>query len=117
MGDRAEMNSSSVRWLRAVKTEEAVSHRQNNCVNEVAGDPASAKQLVYSANLCFNSCAEQSHKDSVREAAVKERVCSKTIQPAMGTQLHLHMLLISPALCQQQDTPTSYGSPAPPPCS
>ena len=32
------------------------------------GDPASAKQLVYFANCCFNSCAEQRQKDGVRKS-------------------------------------------------
>ena len=34
------------------KSEEAVDHRQNNYVKA-----ARAKQLVYFANCCFNSCA------------------------------------------------------------
>ena len=53
------------------------------------------KQLVYCSNCCFNSCAEQSHKDSAREATVKEQLCSKTKYPAMRVQLHLPALHLS----------------------
>ena len=67
------------------------------------GTPASAKQLVYSSNCCFNRCAEQSHEDSVRKAAVEEQLSSKTNRPATRAQLHLLALdlawaLNSPAL-------------------
>ena len=36
-------------------------------VKEVGTPPVPIKQLVYSANCCFNGCAEQSRKDSVRD--------------------------------------------------
>ena len=35
-------------------------------------DPGCAKQLVCSANFCFNCCTEQSHNDNVRSTAVEE---------------------------------------------
>ena len=55
-------------------------HRQNNSyVKAVHGDLASAKQLVYSANCCFNCCAEQSHKDNVRNTAVEEQLKQKAV--------------------------------------
>ena len=58
----------------------------------------SAKQLVHFANCCFNSCAEQSHKDSVKEATVQEQFSNKTIYPAMRIQFHLPALDLSWAL-------------------
>ena len=75
-----------VRALRPAKTEEIVSHRQNNNNVKGGGDPASAKQLVYFANCCFNSCVEQSHKDSVREPTVEEQLSSK-----VNTVLNVHI--------------------------
>ena len=57
------------------------------------GDLVSEKQLVCSANRCFNSCAEQSHKDSVQKATVEEQLGNQTIRPAQ------------------------YENTAPPPCS
>ena len=56
------------------------------------GTPASAKPLVYFANCCFNSCAGQSRKDSVRKATVEGQLSSKT-----------------------GDNPSGYEGPAPPP--
>ena len=50
---------------------------------------------VYITNCCFNSSAGQSHKDSVRKATVEEKLCSKTIPPAMKAQLHLPALRLS----------------------
>ena len=55
-------------------------------------DPANAMQFVYFTSCCFNSCAEQSHKDSARETTVEEQLCSKTNHPAMRAQLHLPAL-------------------------
>ena len=43
------------------------------------GDPASEKQLVYFANCCLNSCSEQRHKVSVREATVEEQMKQKIV--------------------------------------
>ena len=66
------MNSSSVRWLRIVKCEEAVIHSQNNSVNEVETPPVPSNLctlLIYVSTAVWNS-----HKDSVREAAVKVKV-------------------------------------------
>ena len=40
----------------------------------------------------MKNCAEQSDKDSVREATAEEQVCSKTNHPAMRAQLHLPAL-------------------------
>ena len=59
------------------------------------GDPASAKQLVCSANRCFNSCAELSHKDSVRKATTEEQLGSKTNHPTVRAQLRLPPLHLS----------------------
>jgi len=59
------------------------------------GDPVSEKQLVCSANCCFNSYAELSHKDSVRKATVEEQLSSKTKHPALTAQLHLPPLDLS----------------------
>ena len=49
-------------------------------------------ELVYSANCCFNSCGDQGHKYSVREATVEEQLSSKTNHPAMRANLHLPAL-------------------------
>ena len=52
-------------------------------------------------NLCTsliavsNSCADQGHKDTVREATAEEQVCSKTNHPALRAQLHLPALDLS----------------------
>ena len=37
---------------------------------------------MYYANCCFNSCAEQSHKDGVQKATAEEQLGSKTIDPS-----------------------------------
>ena len=71
------------------------------------GDPASAKQLVYSANRCSKSCAEQRHKDSVREAAAEEEPCSKTVDPAVrGHLCHWRELAQVSVLSRQTDDKT-----------
>ena len=75
-GGGAPMSSLS-QHLRPVRTEETVSHRRNTKI--IGGDPASAKQLVYTANRCFNSCAEKSQEHSVQKATVKEQLGIKTI--------------------------------------
>ena len=60
--------------LRPVKTEETVSHHQNNRCKG-GGDLTSAKQLVYSApNLLFQQlCGTQSHRQRPKEPAVETR--------------------------------------------
>ena len=78
------------------KTEEAVDHRQNNNYVKAVGDLASAKQLVYSANCCFNSCAEQSHKDNVHSTAVEKQLKQRAVQLSEPSSTSL--LLISPGL-------------------
>ena len=65
--------------LRPVKTAETVSHRQNNSVQEV-GTPPVPSNLCYSSTCSFNSCAEQSHKDSVRRATVEEQLKQRVVQ-------------------------------------
>ena len=40
---------------------------------EGGAELASAKELVHSATCSFNSCGEQSHKDSVGEATVENK--------------------------------------------
>ena len=53
----------------------------------------SAKQLAWhAANCCFNSCAEQSHSDSVRKASVEEQLSSETVHRVMRAQLQLLLL-------------------------
>ena len=59
-----------------------------------SGDLASAKQLVYSANCCFNCCAEQSHKDNVRSTVVEEQLKQRVIHLSEPSSTSL--LLISP---------------------
>ena len=54
------------------------------------------KQLVYLANCCFNSCAEQSHKDNVRRATVEEQLKQKVVQ--LSEPSSTSQLLISPGL-------------------
>ena len=53
------------------KTEEAKDHYQNNYVGN--GDLSSVKQLVYSANCCFNCCADNAHSTAVEEQ-LKQKV-------------------------------------------
>ena len=73
--------------LRPVKTEETVSHSQNNKVT-AQGTPSVRSSLCIS--LIAVSTAEQRHyKVIVRKAAVEEQLSSKTIYPAMTAQLHL----------------------------
>ena len=51
------MNSSSVRWLRIVKCEEAVIHSQNNSVNEVETPPVPSNLctlLIYVSTAVWN---------------------------------------------------------------
>ena len=52
-------------YLSSLKTEETVSHCQNNNVN-ADGDHVGSKHLVYPATCSFNHCAEHSRKDRVR---------------------------------------------------
>ena len=66
------------------------------------------KQLVYFTNSCFNSCAEQSHEDSVRKAAVEEQLSSKTKRPAVRAQLHLPALDLAWALDYTTDQELPY---------
>ena len=50
-----------------IKLHIIMDHRQDNSyvMKTVGTYLPSAKQLLYSANCCFNCCAEQSHKDSL----------------------------------------------------
>ena len=90
------MNSSSARPSPS-KTEETVSHRQNNNAKEVRGTPPGRSNLlVYFANCCFNSCVEQSHKDNVRRATVEEQLKQRVVQLSEPSSTSL--LLISPGL-------------------
>ena len=61
-GGRLEMNKRSDQALRTAKTEETVSHRQNNniYVKAVGTPPVRNNLIVYFAN-CYsiNTCAEQ----------------------------------------------------------
>ena len=54
------------------------------------------KQLVYSANCCFNCYAEQSHKDNVCSTAVEEQLKQRVVQLSEPSSISL--LLISPGL-------------------
>ena len=71
-GDWVPMSIHLVPALRPITTEETVSHFPPRTTILRSWDPANAEQLVYSASCCFNSCAERSHKDSVREATVEK---------------------------------------------
>ena len=65
------MNSSS-KALPPAKTEETVSHHQSRYIiyARVVGISLVPSDLsVYSATCSFNSCEEQSDKDSVRETS------------------------------------------------
>ena len=62
------------------------------------------KPLVCFANCCFNSCAEQSHKDNVRRAIVEEKLKQKVVQLSEPSSISL--FLIFPGL--------SWGSSAKP---
>ena len=84
------MNSSSTRS--DPQRPKRPSATARTTVKEVGTPPVRIRQLVHLADCCFNSCAEQSHKDSVREAFVEEQLCNKTIHPAMRVQLHLPAL-------------------------
>ena len=89
--------------LRPVKTEETVSkttvkNSRTSNVKEVGTPPVRSNLCKYSANCCFKSFAEQSHKDGVRKATAEEQLDSKTIHPAMRAQLHLPPLNLSWAL-------------------
>ena len=54
--------SSSSQAPQPAKAKKAIGHHQHN--KGYGGvNPASVKQLVYSATFSFDSCAEQSHKD------------------------------------------------------
>ena len=44
---------------------------------------------MYSATCSFNTCAEQSHKDSVEKTNCGEQLGSKITSPAMRTQPRL----------------------------
>ena len=61
-----------------MKTEETVSHRQNNAVKELG-----TRQSEAACALRQLLCGGKGQKDSVREAAVEEQLGSKTIHPAM----------------------------------
>ena len=74
--------------------------------------PRSAKQLVYFANCCFNSCAEQSHEDSVQKATVEEQPFSKTQTILLWESSSTSLLLISPGLsCESSSTSLLLVSP------
>ena len=81
------------------KTEETVSHRQNNNVKEVGTPPVRSNLCTSLIAVSTAARAEQSHKDSVRKATVEEQLSSKTINPtAMRAQLRLPALDLSWAL-------------------
>ena len=81
--------------LRPVKTEETVSHHQNNRCKG-GGDLTSAKQLVYSApSLLFQQlCGTQSHRQCPKEPAVETRSKGQS-NSLMRTQLHLPVSSVS----------------------
>ena len=74
------------------------------------GDPASVKQLVCFANCCFNSCAEQGHKDSVQKATVEEQLKQRLVQLSVGAQLLLPPLHSSGPV--RESRWTSWGCPS-----
>ena len=74
------------------------SSQNRNNVQEV-GTPPRVKQLLRTSLTAVYSCAEQSHKDSVRKATVEDQFSSKTVHPAMRAQLHLLSLHLS---CSRQ---------------
>ena len=114
--------------LRPAKTEETVSHDQNNNDKEVG-------PLPVRSNLCTPLIAvstavrEKVTKTVSEKQAIEDQLSSKTIHPAMTAQLHLPALdlswALSAVLCWfqccftalQRDKPASYESPVPPPCS
>ena len=69
--------SKLIQAVRPVKTEETVSHRQNNDVKEVGTPPVPSSSVYSATRFFFKSCSEQSHKDGVRKAAVEEQLGSK----------------------------------------
>ena len=85
------MNSSIIHTLRPINTEDC------QPPPERGGDlPMRSNLCTHSTNSCFNSCVEQSHKDSVQKAC--GTTYSKTVRPAMRAQLHLPPLDLSWAL-------------------
>ena len=111
-----------------------------NNVKEVGTQPARANTLSTSL-IAASTAVRSSHQDSVREAVAEEQLSCRTIHPGTRAQLHLpplhlpwdlsatrqsiqvcqpsstSLLFISPGICQQQDSPSRYASPAPPPSS
>ena len=51
------------------------------------------KQLVYSANCCFNCYAEQSHKDNVCSTAVEEQLKQRVVQLSEPSSISLLILM------------------------
>ena len=110
------------------KTEETVSHHQNNNVKEVGTPPVPSNLCTPLTAVSTGARAEQSHKDSVRKATAEEQLSSKTvnpsnydspaldlswalnalftdnsktIHPALRAQLHLPLDLSWPGLCRK----------------
>ena len=92
-GGRSGTYEELVQAPQHAKTEETVSHHQNNNVKEVGTPPVRSNLCTSLIAVSAAARAEQSHKDSVRKATVEEQLSSKTINPS------------------------SYDSPAPPPSS
>ena len=79
------MNSSSTRSDHAAKKELTVRRRrEKDSVKEVGTPP-----VVYFARCCFYSCAEQSHKDSVRGTkSQRQRPRNKVTKTVSEEQSH-----------------------------
>ena len=85
---RGEGHEQLVHALRPAKTEETVSsQRQNNTVKEV-GTPPVQSTLCASLIAVSTSCAEQGHKDNVREVTVEEQLMQRAVQLSTRAQLH-----------------------------
>ena len=83
------------RRARTRKTEEAVDRRQNNSyVKAVSPRHCVATSVLH--NCCLSCCAEQSHKDNVRNIAVEEQLEAKEVQLSEPSSTSL--LLISSGL-------------------
>ena len=77
------------------ETEEAVDRRQNNR-NVKAVSPRHCAATSVLRNCCLNCCAEQSHKDSVRNTAVVKQLKAKEVH--LSELSSTSLLLVSSGL-------------------
>ena len=99
-GDGAEMNSTSA--LSYTQRPKRPSATARTTMLRRWG-PRQCQATLHFVNCCFNSCVDQSHKDSVRNVSVEEQLKQRIVQLSAKATLLIPTSKCSSFMCANND--------------